>query len=199
MKKIISLLLVLFVLGLSACGNKGAQIPDVSVNDMADKIAEKHIDNIRQEYKDRIEKAEDEELKKQLQEQLDQMEKGFKEGQAPGFMKTDLLAEDEESFFSLDVNKDDLEEGIIYGSAMMTRADEIVILKAKDESKVEDLKKALEKENERLEQIWSQYLPDQYEKVQNHILKTKGKYLIYIVNENPEDIEVIFDNMLKSK
>lgn len=198
MKKIISLLLVLFVLGLSACGNKAAQIPNVSVNDMADAISEKHIDNIRQDYKDRIEKAEDEDQKKQLQEQLDQLEEGFKEGQIPGFMKTDLLS-DEESFFSLDVNKEDLEEAVIFGSPIMTRADEIVILKAKDESKVEELKKSLEKENERLEQIWSQYLPDQYEKVQNHILKTKGKYLIYIVNENPEDIEAIFDNMLKSK
>lgn len=199
MKKFISLLLVLFVLGLSACGNKAAQIPDISVNDMADAISEKHIDNIRKDYKDRIEKAEDEEQKKQLQEQLDQMEEGFKEGKVPGFMKTDLLAEDDQGFFSLEVNKEDLEEGVIFGSPIMTRADEIVILKAKDESKVEELKKGLEKENERLVQIWSQYLPDQYEKVQNHILKTKGKYLIYIVNENPEDIEAIFDNMLKSK
>lgn len=97
----------------------------------------------------------------------------------------------------MQLNQDDLAKGIILAPMMNVKSDEIIVLEATDEAKVAALKEALEREKDAQVQTWEQYLPDQYEKVKNNIIKTNGKYLIYITYDNPESIEKIFDNQFK--
>ncbi|MCM1989815.1 DUF4358 domain-containing protein [Oceanirhabdus seepicola] len=162
MKKILSILMIAFVMiSFAACGQKET-VKDISIKEMVDKIAELPT--------------------------------------AQRLMKTDLSTPSDENQYlidSMELNTEDLEEGYAIYSMINVKSDMIVVFKAKDESSVENLKKVLDKTAENQEGIWSQYLPDQYEKVQNRIVKEKGKYLIYIVTDEPQEVEKIFDEMLQ--
>ncbi|WBW98216.1 DUF4358 domain-containing protein [Oceanirhabdus sp. W0125-5] len=162
MKKILSILMIAFVMiSFASCGQKET-VKDISLKEMADKIKE-----------------------------LPSSQR---------LVLTDLSTPSDDNKFlleSMELNTEDLEEGYAIYSLINVKSDMIVVFKAKDESSVENLKKVLDKTAENQEGIWSQYLPDQYEKVQNRIVKEKGKYLIYIVSEEPQEVENIFDEMLQ--
>jgi hypothetical protein len=80
---------------------------------------------------------------------------------------------------------------------MNVNSDEIILLKAKDEAHVKSLKEALEREKEAQIKTWEIYLPDQFEKVKNNVIKTNGNYLLYVTYGNPDEIEAIFDSYFK--
>ena len=125
------------------------------------------------------------------------------DGELQGYVTVDLTKKDDNNpqsaIFSekLNINMDDLEEGYILAPMMNVKSDEIIVLKAKDEKQVEALKKVLEKEKQSQIDTWEKYLPDQYEKVKKNVIKTKGKYLLYVTYDQPEKIVDIFNNSLK--
>src|SRR5690606_1078059 len=132
------------------------------------------------------------------------MPDAFKEdGSLDGYIQSDLVhpsEDDQQSAMFLErlgIKSDDLEAGFVIAAMMNINSDEIILLQAKDDSKVEELEAALKKELEAQTSTWEQYLPDQYEKVKNNIIKTKGNYLIYITYEDPEALEAVFDEKLK--
>lgn len=125
-------------------------------------------------------------------------EESFKDVQLPMYMEIDLTGETQNPFSEI-INKEDIEEGIAIQQMMNVKSDMIVILKAKDETKVESLKTSLEKIKEQQTKIWETYLQDQYEKVKNNLILTNGKYLVYITYESPEKIETTFNNALNEK
>ncbi|WP_088547668.1 DUF4358 domain-containing protein [Paenibacillus aquistagni] len=114
---------------------------------------------------------------------------------AMGFEEINLK-QDTDTAGKLNIDPASIEEGMLLRAMINIRADEIIILKAQDASKIEDLKKALDDEIANLDQIWSTYLPQEYEKVQHHIIKQQGNYLILIVADNPETLEKIFMDKL---
>lgn len=124
----------------------------------------------------------------------------FVDGNIPGFGLIDLKSEEENPFASMfeSFNEEDLAEGQILMQMMSVKSDLIIVLKAEDESKVQTLIESLEDQLQTQDNIWSSYLPDQYAKVQNNIIKTNGNYLLYVTYENPEAIEAIFDNALNN-
>ena len=124
-------------------------------------------------------------------------EESFKDGKLPGYMETDLTAEEAQGPLVELFNTEDIEEGIILQQMINIKSDVIVVVKAKNESNIESIKASLEKIKETQENIWSQYLPDQYEKVKNNITLVQGKYLVYITYDSPEKLEEIFVNALK--
>ncbi|MBS4194336.1 DUF4358 domain-containing protein [Lederbergia citri] len=127
----------------------------------------------------------------------------LKDGVLQSYIESDLVNKDENNPNSeflmekLSIDPNDLENGYIIAAMMNINSDEIIILKAKDESKVDGLIEVLKKEKEAQVATWEQYLPDQYDKVKNNIIKVKGPYLIYITYEHPEKLEKIFDEKLK--
>ena len=94
-------------------------------------------------------------------------------------------------------NKEDLEEGTILMQMMNIKSDQIIVLKAKDESKVEDLKAALEKVKEGQMSTWETYLPDQYELVKANKIQTQGNYVLYVTSSQAEEIVKIFEEQVK--
>src|SRR5690606_33701467 len=125
------------------------------------------------------------------------------DGSLDGYIQSDLVHPSEDDPQSamflerLGIKSDDLEAGFVIAAMMNINSDEIILLQAKDDSKVEELEAALKKELEAQTSTWEQYLPDQYEKVKNNIIKTKGNYLIYITYEDPEALDAVFDEKLK--
>ncbi|WP_432353076.1 DUF4358 domain-containing protein [Sporosarcina sp. A2] len=87
-----------------------------------------------------------------------------------------------------------LANGTVIAALMNVNADEIIVLEAKDEKNVEALKTSLENELAAQVQTWEQYLPEQYEKVKNNKIITKGKFLLYVTYTNPEAIEKTFND-----
>ncbi|MFD1928000.1 DUF4358 domain-containing protein [Sporosarcina siberiensis] len=120
------------------------------------------------------------------------------DGKLTFYWETDLTASEESDpaiaiwVEKMGLNKEEIVNGTVIAAMMNVNADEIILLEAKDEKDVASLKSALEKELEGQIQTWKQYLPDQLEKVENNIITTNGKYLMYITYSNPEKIEKIF-------
>ncbi|MFS0781781.1 DUF4358 domain-containing protein [Bacillus sp. 1P06AnD] len=127
------------------------------------------------------------------------------DGKLQGYHEIDLLSTESNDPVStlfkqrLKINEDELEEGVVLAPLMNTKSDEIIILKAKHGNMADTLKKVLEKEKDAQIDTWSQYLPDQYEKVKNNRIEVKGKYLIYVTYEKPDEIIQTFNKELKGK
>ena len=99
----------------------------------------------------------------------------------------------------LNINPEDLAEGIVVKAMMNVHADELIVLKAADDSKIETLKKALEDEGNAQEQNWSTYLPEQYEIVKNRVLLQNGPYLMLYIGPDTDVAEQKFNELLQAK
>ncbi|WP_195575927.1 DUF4358 domain-containing protein [Paenibacillus sp. 1001270B_150601_E10] len=121
-----------------------------------------------------------------------------KAGYTQGFDEMNLK-QDADMAGKLNIDPASIEEGLFLKSMINVRADEVMILKAADDSKIEELKKALEDEVANQDRIWSTYLPQEYAKVENHIIKQEGNYLILIIAEHPEELEQIFTSKLTAE
>lgn len=176
------LTLVLGVLG--ACGNKDT---DKGSSDKQ----EASLEEIYQQTKNAI--AED--LK------AGGVEEPIIDGKLASYFEINLKdAENQDRdlyFEKLGIKEDQLQAGYIIAAMMNVNANEIIILEAKDGTGAASLKTALEKELAAQTQTWEQYLPDQFDKVKNNVIKQDGNKLIYITYDQPEKIVEIFDAKTK--
>ncbi len=83
----------------------------------------------------------------------------------------------------LNINVEDLEEYIIKLPAMATSAFTFMVVNPVDE-KFDEVKEALDTYFSSQEDMWSTYLPDQYEYMKNRKEEVLGEYLVYIVSTN---------------
>lgn len=88
----------------------------------------------------------------------------------------------EELYESLyQINPADYDGVAIYGSMINVRANEIIVIKAKNESGVAAAKAAMSNRLSALDEIWKRYLPDQYELVKSGKIISKGCYAAMVV------------------
>lgn len=185
MKKLISILgiSVLIVL-VTACGSADKEKASgvVPVADIIQAIKEQMAEDMKEDFGD---------------------ESPLVDGQLQGYIEADLTEKDSEDptaeilLEKMELNEEELDEGIALMQMMNVNSNEIIILKAKEKAHVESLKEALEKELAAQTATWEMYLPDQYEKVKNNLILTEGKYLIYITYDDPNAIEKIFNEKVK--
>lgn len=188
MKKMLGIMIcTLAIFALVGCSNTGSNADgtvttDVSVKDVLEDIKGQIVQDIK--------------------------DAGYDDGQSDekilqGYVETDLVEVTEDDPFGqmfferTGLDKELLAEAVMYVPLFNTNADEIFVLKAKDKKDVESLKASLQKELDAQIQTWKQYLPDQYEKVKNNVLKTKGNYVLYVTYDNVDAVEQIFDEKIK--
>ena len=106
----------------------------------------------------------------------------------------EMRSEMAESSYPFDRNI--VEEYTIYQAMMNIKSDEIAIFKVKDKKDLGKIEKAIENRLVELERTWSQYLPDQHEKVKNYIIVKKGNYIMFSVTEYQDEVENIFKEMI---
>jgi hypothetical protein len=94
---------------------------------------------------------------------------------------------------TMGIERDLIASGFGYQSMMNVNSTVIMVLEAASADDVAAVKEGMEAYLDNQVGVWEQYLPDQYEKVKNNIIKTAGNYLIYITYDHPENIEAIFD------
>ena len=96
-----------------------------------------------------------------------------------------------------DIDKDDLEDFLLYTPRANIQANEIAILKVKDTNKIDDIKDKISARVENQATNFKDYLPDEYFLIEKHVLKTKDNYILFIISEDTETIEDIFDESFK--
>ena len=90
------------------------------------------------------------------------------------------------------ISSDIYEEAIGKMPMMNVQASMYLIIKAKD-GKVEDVKSKVEDYATKQENIWSTYLPDQYDLVKARKLNVVGNYVYLIISESADEIEKLIN------
>lgn len=87
---------------------------------------------------------------------------------------------------------EDFEKGIAVYSKSTEEADKIILIKAKDSKTVQDVERSLSAVLIGLTTTWEND-ENEAKKVEEHILKTKDKYVLLYVGQKNEEAEKIFD------
>lgn len=90
-----------------------------------------------------------------------------------------------------------LEGFALYTAATNIEADEIAVIKAKDPGAADSLKEKIEKRIADRAARFKDYLPQEYYKIEHHVLKTNGSYILFAVAEDPGKIEAAFDESFR--
>lgn len=91
----------------------------------------------------------------------------------------------------------DLEGFKVYIAPSNIKADELAVIKVKDEKKVAEIKDKVAKRVENQSASFKDYLPEEYSLIQNHVLKTQGNYVFLTISKDAEKIETAFDEAFK--
>ncbi len=89
-------------------------------------------------------------------------------------------------YIGLDLSK--LSDYAVGIPMMMVHATEVAVFKPVDAAAATDIKAVIADRVAVLEQNWSQYLPEQYELVQNHQIVEHNGYILFVVSEFPDKI-----------
>lgn len=90
----------------------------------------------------------------------------------------------------------DLESYVARIPLMNVHATEFFIAKVKD-GKMDTVKEAIAKRQADLVTVWEQYLPEQYELVQNYKLETEGNYVLFCVCAQADEVVGLFQDAAK--
>lgn len=178
MKRIAAIAVLCMAVLMAACGNQDKG------NTGKDQNAEPEFADIVTNIKDKV----SEDLK---EDGVDDMSQTHQEADLTKTDEDDSVAKIWIEKMKLDPEL--LANGTVIAALMNVNADELIMLEAKDENQVDELKSSLENELAAQVQTWEQYLPEQYEKVKNNKIVTKGKFLLYVTYTNPEEIEKTFN------
>ena len=94
------------------------------------------------------------------------------------------------------VNKYDLDQFIYYGPKSNMEANEILIIKPKNDSDTEKIEKAITNRINTQSDSFRNYNKEQYEILSNHILEKNG-YIILLISKDNEKIKQSLDYVFK--
>ncbi len=97
--------------------------------------------------------------------------------------------------YHLDV--DEVQDFVLYTAQSNVEANELAVIKVKQENQAESVKEKIMKRIEAQEVKLKDYRPEQYYLVEKHILKVKGRYILFTVSKDAEKIESAFDEAFK--
>lgn len=94
------------------------------------------------------------------------------------------------------ISPDDIQDGTVYYAKDKNKSDKIIIIKAKDKNMVEKIEMAMSAEIVGMADSWAKDNKES-KKIENHIFKTKGLYVMLCVSEDAKDIVKKFDKILE--
>lgn len=95
------------------------------------------------------------------------------------------------------INLDDVEEFVLYTAPSNMKSDEIAILKVKDSKNVDSIKEKISQRAAAQAESFKDYAPEEYYLIQKNILKSQGNYILFVVSENVDKIQEVFDGFFK--
>lgn len=100
-----------------------------------------------------------------------------------------------QEFYPIDAEK--VEDYVLYTSSSNLRADELAIIKVKDANEVDGMLASIRKRIEAQSAKFQDYRPEEYYLIEKHVLKTKGRLILFAVSDEAGRIEEAFDEALK--
>ncbi|RED75153.1 DUF4358 domain-containing protein [Cohnella phaseoli] len=91
------------------------------------------------------------------------------------------------------LDADEVQDFVLYTAQSNVEANELAVIKVKQENQAESVKEKIMKRIEAQEVKLKDYRPEQYYLVEKHILKIKGRYILFTVSKDAEKIESAFD------
>lgn len=91
------------------------------------------------------------------------------------------------------IDADSVDDFILYTSTSNVKADELAVIKLKDERQAESVKENIEQRIEAQKMKFKDYRPDEYFLVDHHVLKTKGPFVFFAVSKEATSMEHVFD------
>ena len=144
---------------------------------------------------DEISAAISAEMKKELMEDGSFTEEDFAGGGVPNF---DFLRLSDAGFaLPVTFDRARMEDALLVQNRMNVKSDLIVVLKAKDDADVPELENYAKALRDAQYKTWERYLPDQFEKVQQNVTKTVGRYVIYVTCDEPQRVADAVENLLR--
>ncbi|MFG0214618.1 DUF4358 domain-containing protein [Brevibacillus porteri] len=90
-----------------------------------------------------------------------------------------------------------VEDFILYTASSNVKADELAVIKVKDASDTENVKEKFQQRIEAQTIKLKDYRPEEYFLIEKHVLKTKGRFILFAVSKEVDQIESVFDEALK--
>lgn len=95
------------------------------------------------------------------------------------------------------IDPSELSEYSVYISDSNAQADELALVKAKDPKNTQKLMDLVSKRIDSQSEGFKDYIPDEYNKLQKHVLKDQNGYILMVVSNDSDKIEDIFDGFFK--
>lgn len=184
MKRILTALIIacLSISALAGCQSAPTTVP---------KAPEVTVDQIVEAFKEKI-------IEDMMKNDLKEEDVFGPDEDEPGvFFTEDLKKPADQRWMAADIDSADLADGYGIKATFNVQADMILILEAESADKVAGLLEKLNGILDNEKELWSNYLPDQYEHVKNTVLKAEGNMIIYITYANASELEAIFDGLVK--
>lgn len=90
------------------------------------------------------------------------------------------------------ISQDEVEDFVLYTAASNIKADEILILKVKDEKSIDSIKGKITERAKNQEEVFKDYLPNEAYLVENNVLKVKGNIILFVISKDAEKIGELF-------
>ncbi|MBQ9030441.1 MAG: DUF4358 domain-containing protein [Parasporobacterium sp.] len=95
------------------------------------------------------------------------------------------------------LNAQDYEGVVLYSPISNMDAEELLLVKLKNEDQAEELVAAVEKRLQTQTGIYEGYAPPQYELCQNGVIDLQGNYLLYVVHADADRIDAEYQKALR--
>jgi hypothetical protein len=95
------------------------------------------------------------------------------------------------------LDADTVEDFILYTSVSNVKADELAVIKVKEQVKTEIVKERIEERTAAQKLKFADYRPNEYFLVENYVLKTEGRFVFFAVSNEAAQMEQAFDDAIK--
>lgn len=95
------------------------------------------------------------------------------------------------------IEAEQVEDFVLYTSSSNVRADELAIIQVKDANDVQEVLAGIRKRVEAQAAKFQDYLPAEYYLLEHHVLKAKGRLILFAVSDEAGRIEEAFDRAMK--
>lgn len=95
------------------------------------------------------------------------------------------------------ISPSEIDEFILYIASTNIEADELAIFKVKAEKDVNSIKDKIQERVQIQLEDFKDYLPIEYDLVENYIIKSNGKYILFVVSDKADSILKEFNEALK--
>lgn len=95
------------------------------------------------------------------------------------------------------LDADEVQDFVLYTAESNVEADELAVIQVKQAHQADSVKEKIMKRIGTQKVKLKDYRPEQFYLVEKHILKVKGRYLLFVVSKDAEAIESAFSEALK--